>query len=277
MKQFGYLISGNAKVVKNKIKYATENEYNINRFHKLLSNLGINYQIEMIGNTYTITFGKEKIKQTIPAIETEQNRIKLTADLLYEPEPFKHQDKWKAILRGSFLGAGSLNEPSKKYHLEVIFAEEQVAKGIQKILEAFSIKVKILKKKKETSIYSKEGEEISKILAFIGASTAVLKYEEIRVMRDTRNSINRLVNCETANINKTIVAAVEQIEAINQLKKAKKFEELPEALKEIAELRCQHPDASLIELGQKLTNPIGKSGVNHRLKKLQELAAELKR
>ena len=140
----------------------------------------------------------------------------------------------------------------------------------------YEIYFKTIIKGKNYSTYTKDGEEISKFLALIGASKAVLKYEEIRVYRDMRNNINRKVNCETANLNKTINAAVKQIEAIKALKKANKLGDLSESLKEIALLRLENPDASLVELGQMLENPIGKSGVNHRLKAIEKLAEELK-
>ena len=138
-----------------------------------------------------------------------------------------------------------------------------------------NIKAKILEM--NNTIYIKEGEEISKFLAFIGAQKAVLKYEEIRVMREIRNNVNRQVNCETANLNKTISASVMQIEAINYLKKVKKYEELPTGLQEIAELRLEYPEMSLKDLGSLLEKPLGKSGVNHRLKKIIEIADEAKK
>ena len=180
-----------------------------------------------------------------------------------------------ALVRGLFLGSGSVNNPSKKYHLEILLKSIDVANYIKNLLKEFNIEAKILES--NNTIYIKEGEEISKFLAFIGAQSSVLKFEEIRVMRDIRNNVNRIVNCETANLNKTIEASVIQIEAINFLKKMKKFEELPENLIEIAELRIENPDTSLKELGEKLEKPIGKSGVNHRLKKIVEIAEELKR
>ena len=133
------------------------------------------------------------------------------------------------------------------------------------------INMKEMQRKSGYSLYLKEGEEISKFLALIGANSAVLKFEEIRVLRDMKNNINRKVNCETANLSKTINAAVKQIEAIKILQKEGKFESLSESLKEIALLRLENPDASLTELGQMLKNPIGKSGVNHRLKQLEQL------
>lgn len=145
------------------------------------------------------------------------------------------------------------------------------ARIVRKILEKMQIHMKEMKRKSGYSLYLKEGEEISKFLAFIGANSAVLKFEEIRVLRDMKNNINRKVNCETANLSKTINAAVKQIEAIKNIQKQGKFESLSDNLKEIAILRLENPDASLIELGQMLKEPIGKSGVNHRLKQLEEL------
>ena len=117
--------------------------------------------------------------------------------------------------------------------------------------------------------------QISKLLAFMGASKSVIKFEEIRVMKDMSNNVNRKVNCETANLNKTINAAIVQIEAIKKIKKNNKFKDLPTNLKEVAILRQEHPEASLAELGQMLKIPIGKSGVNHRLKKIEKIASEI--
>lgn len=126
-------------------------------------------------------------------------------------------------------------------------------------------------------IYIKDGEEISKFLAFIGANAAMLKFEEIRVIKETKNNINRLVNCETANLNKTVNASVMQIEDIKLIRKLKKFDDLPKGLKEIAQAREENPELTLEQLGLSLTTPIGKSGVNHRLKKLHEIAESLRK
>ena len=246
----GYLITTNALDIGNKIKFSTENEYNINRFNKLLSNLKINYNIKMQGNVYIITFKKQA--------ESEKNEFS--------------EEEQKAIVRGAFLGSGSINNPNNTYHLEILINKKEDVQIIKNILDKYQIHVKELKRKKCYSIYIKEAEEISKFLALIGATKSVLNYEQIRVVKETRNNINRIVNCETANLNKTINAAIEQIEAIKKLKQTKKFESLPDNLKEIAKLRLKNPDASLVELGQMLKKPIGKSGVNHRLKKIQEIA-----
>ena len=183
----------------------------------------------------------------------------------------------RICVREAFIQGGFINDPNKDNHLEIIFKTEQKATELQQILSKYYINSKVIVKNKGYMIYIKDGEEISKFLAFVGANSAVLKYEEIRVIKDTKNNINRLVNCETANMNKTINAAVAQIEDIKLIKKFNQYDDLPNQLKELAELRIENPDLTLEQLGAMLTSPIGKSGVNHRLKKLHELAEELRK
>jgi hypothetical protein len=259
----GYLISNNTVYKNGKICYKTENEYNINRFSKLVSNVNImNYKINLKGNNYIITCPKieniEEIKYNNEDIEFIGNETK--------------EELLKSIIRGAFLGGGSISNPERKYHLEIILSTESNAEKIIEILSDFTILAKKLERKNGYSIYIKDSEEISKLLALIGANNSVLKFEEIRVLREMKNNVNRKVNCETANLNKTVSAAVKQIEAIKKLKRNGKFEGLSENLKELAQIRVENPDASLIELGQMLKEPIGKSGVNHRLNKILEIA-----
>jgi len=255
----GYLISSNIAIKKNKIEYSTENEYNINRLNKLLNNLNIDYDICVKGNLFVIKFNIENITDYINLLgNIEKENLK------------------KAFIRGSFLGSGSINDPNKKYHIEISLENKQYANILKNILNEFDITFKELERKSSYSLYSKDGEEISKFLALIGASKAVINFEEIRVIRDIRNNVNRKVNCETANLNKTVNAAVRQIEDIKFIYKSKAEDKLSDNLKEIANLRMENPDISLVELGKLLKEPIGKSGVNHRLKKIQEIANELR-
>jgi len=250
----GYLISSNITEEKNKIKFSTENEYNINRFSRLLSNMGINnYDIAIQGKLFVITANKKDL-----------NTIEYVEEL--------NMDQIKWLIKGTYLGAGSINNPENKYHLETGFSQKEDAEKVIEYLKLFDIKSNMIEKNNQYAIYIKDGEEISKFLALLGANKAVIKYEEIRVQREMNNKINRIVNCETANLNKTINASIEQIEAIKKLKDSGKFEKLDEPLKEIAELRVQNPNASLIELGKMLQKPVGKSGVNYRLKKIMEIA-----
>ncbi len=263
----GYLISSNSEINKNKIKYATESDYNINRFSKILLNLQVEHDIEMSGKLFVITSDFPKIEEI--QIKKDIIEIRNNNELFSEKEENK-----KAIIRGMFLGSGSINNPKNKYHFEISFSSENNLKFAIELINTFNIKIKKLITKDKFSIYIKEGEEISKMLAVIGANKGVMKFEDIRIEREMRGKINRLVNCETANLNKTINASVEQIEAIEKLKKEKKFNKLNDNLKEIAELRIEFPDLSLIELGKKANPPIGKSGVNYRLKKIMEIANE---
>ena len=267
----GYLISNNTSTIKEKIRYSTENEYNINRFNKILNTLKIDYKIEFQGKVYSIIFKKVNLNE----MEYKENKIQI--NIGNEIDIKKDELMLKSLARGCFLGGGSLNNPNTKYHLEILFSTLKNAKTVLEVLKKFGIEAKLFERKNSTSIYIKEAEEISKMLAFIGANKSVLNFEEIRVMRDTRNNINRLVNCETANLNKTINAAIEQIEQIEYLQKIGEFDNLPDNLKEIAILRKENPDVSLVQLGQMLSDPIGKSGVNHRLKKICEIAIEYRK
>lgn len=275
----GYLISNNTTCDNKNIYYSTVNEYNINRFNKLISNMEIlNFKIDIKGKNYIITLPKIEDIQEIEYVENKvevsiafENEIKEKIDKSGGIES-KDEARIKALARGAFLGSGSVNNPENKYHLEVVLSNNKNASSIKKMLEKMQINFKALERKNGYSLYMKDGEEISKFLAFIGANNSVLKFEEIRVLREMKNNVNRKVNCETANLNKTINAAVKQIEAIKKLKESGKLESLNPNLKEIASLRVENPDATLTELGQMLQNPIGKSGVNHRLNQLIELS-----
>ena len=249
----GYLSSDNTAVEKTKIRYSTESQYNINRFAKLLRNVDINsFDIEIQGKIYIITL---KVKD-IENISFDNDLDELS------------EENIKAYIRGIFLGAGSINNPNNKYHLEIKLLENE--NNIARALKKHDINVKTMDK----SIYIKDGEEISKFLAFIGATKSMLEFEQIRVQRDMNNKINRLVNCKTANLTKTINASIEQVNAIKKLKETGKFNKMDINLKELAECRLENPDMPLSELGKLLSKPIGKSGVNYRMKKIIELSKD---
>ena len=253
---YGYLMSVNMKENKNKIAFSTTSEYNINRFGKLLAKLKIIYNIHIQGKNFIIDFNKENINFSFLKIETEDDK--------------------KAVIRGAFMGGGLINNPLNKYHLEIVLKSKDNKNLIRDYINEFEIKNKELERKRGYSIYIKDGEAISNFLAIIGANISVVRYEEIRVIKDKRNKVNRQVNCETANLNKTIEASLSQIDAINKIKSAGKFDELPEGLKEISLLRIENEDLSLNELGKLLNKPIGRSGVNHRLNKIIKIASEIK-
>lgn len=180
----------------------------------------------------------------------------------------------KAYLRGAFLAVGSILDPKKGYHFELSMADAKEAERLRDILFSMGIKSKIIKRESNHVVYVKDGEEISDILTFLGAISETLYFEEQMVVKSARNDINRRVNCETANLSKTISAGVKQIAAIEKLRESGKLEVLDEELYEVAILRLANPDATLKELAMLFGKGISKSGINYRLKKLIELAED---
>jgi DNA-binding protein WhiA len=182
----------------------------------------------------------------------------------------------RAYIRGVFLATGSVSDPSKAYHFEITATTEEKANQIKEIIGFFNIEAKIILRKKYYVVYIKEGSQIVDLFNIMEAHVALMEFENVRILKEVRNSINRKVNCETANINKTVNAATRQIEDILYIKETVGFSELGEGLEEIARVRIDNPDLSLKDLGELLTKPIGKSGVNHRLKKLSSIAQNLR-
>lgn len=182
----------------------------------------------------------------------------------------------RSYIRGAFLGGGSITNPEKTYHLEFVTSNEEHAKDLSELINSFGLKSKIVLRKDNYVVYIKEGEQIVDLLNIIGAHQALLRLEDIRVLKNVRNNINRLINCETANLSKTIDASMKQIENIKIIEENIGLDKLPQSLREIAELRLQHREASLKELGLMLNPPVSKSGVNHRFRKIEKIAEDLR-
>lgn len=182
----------------------------------------------------------------------------------------------RAFIRGVFLAAGSMSDPEKTYHFEVVLPDLIRAEQLRDIINSFMIDAKIVIRKRYYVVYVKEGSQIVDLLNIMEAHIALMNFENVRIVKEMRNSINRQVNCEAANINKTVQAAAKQIDDIIFIRDTIGFDNIAEGLEEIAELRISYPEASLKELGTMLNPPIGKSGVNHRLKKLMFIADGLR-
>lgn len=182
----------------------------------------------------------------------------------------------KGLIRDAFLRSGSISDPEKFYHLEIVFTSHEEAKSIQKMLEDFGLDAKIVERKGHYVVYLKEGAQIADMLRIMEAPLALMEFENIRIVKEMRNSINRQVNCEAANLGKTISAAVKQVEDIRYICSKVGLDNIPESLAETAKIRLDYPEATLKELGELMDPPLGKSGVNHRLKKLSELAEDLR-
>lgn len=183
----------------------------------------------------------------------------------------------RAFIRGAFLMSGSMSDPKKSYHFEIVCDTRDQAEQLRGIMGEFISDAKVVQRKKYYIVYIKEGAQIVDILNVMGAHTALMDLENVRILKDMRNDVNRKVNCETANINKTVNAAVKQMEDIRYIQKQQGLGSLPENLYEMAQLRLEHPDAPLKELGEYLDPPVGKSGVNHRLRKISAIAEDLRR
>ena len=181
----------------------------------------------------------------------------------------------RAYLRGTFLCVGSMSDPVKGYHLELVTDNERKAFQIQHVIREFELDAKIIRRKKYFVVYLKEGSNIVDFLNICEAHVSLMQFENERIVKEMRNSINRRVNCETANISKTVNAAAKQISDIEKIRDTIGFSNLPQNLREMALVRMEYPDASLKELGGYLVPPVGKSGVNHRLRKLTEIADEI--
>ncbi|KPV58142.1 sporulation regulator WhiA [Paenibacillus sp. A3] len=195
-----------------------------------------------------------------------------------EPDIIKRSCCKRAYLRGAFLAGGSVNNPEgSSYHLEIYSMYEEHCQALVRLANEFDLNARCIERKKGFVLYMKEGERIIEFLSLIGAHQALLRFEDVRIMKDMRNSVNRLVNCETANLNKTIGAAVRQIDNIRLLQKEVGLDNLPDKLREVAEIRLKHPDMNLKEVGDLLKGKVSKSGVNHRLRKIDELAEKLRK
>lgn len=194
------------------------------------------------------------------------------------PEMIKKPCCKRAYLRGAFLAGGSINHPeTSSYHLEIFSLYEEHNQAICELMNEFSLSAKTLERKKGFITYLKESEKITEFLNIIGAHQALLYFEDVRILKDMRNSVNRLVNCETANLNKTVGAALRQVENIRYIEKEIGLEQLPPKLMEVAILRVNHQDVTLKELGEMMTGAkVSKSGINHRLRKIDEFADKLR-
>ena len=215
-----------------------------------------------------------------PVDEAALRALKLSSvvDGRYVADPILTESSCckQAYVRGAFLACGSLTDPEKGYHFEIACDNRKHAEYLMRILTAFSLHPKTVERKRYHVVYIKESQEISDLLNLMGAHHALMDMENVRILKDMKNRVNRRVNCETANLNKTVSAAVRQIEDITYIRDTRGLSALPKNLQQLAELRLSEPDITLAELGERLDPPLGKSGVNHRLRKISEIADELR-
>jgi len=273
-------LAGNRKV---NIKITTENPA-VARLVFTLFKKSLNIHTEVMarkhkvlkkGYTYMIVLNDaEEILRKLE-IFSDHNQL-LGINQQVPVELLKDECCKRAYLRGVFLGGGSVSDPEKTYHFEYVTHDFEYAESLKEMINGYGLNSKVIQRKNNFIVYLKEGDQIVDILNIIGAHNALLDLENVRIVKDVRNKVNRLVNCETANLNKTVEAALRQMGNIEYILNTSGLSYLPENLREIAEIRLEHSEASLAELGKMLNPPVGKSGVNHRLRKIEKLAEKLK-
>ena len=239
-----------------KSNYPVQTEVVITRSRRLKKNN--RYQVEVIPDSNVAKALQEL--QILPSGEDERQNLLRKACCR------------KAFLRGVFMAGGSVSRPAGDYHLEIVTENEELARLIVKIMHGFSLSAKMTDRKNNYIVYLKDGDHITDFLSLIGAHQALLEFENVRIVKDMRNQVNRRVNCETANLNKVIRASVLHVACIRYLQEHGRYDLLPEKLKEAAELRLRYPDISLNELVEYTEGTVGKSGLNHRLKKIRQIA-----
>lgn len=277
-------LSGTIQLVGNmqiSLKISTELNVVARRVFKLLKeNFDINTSITVNknqllkrNNSYVLTItpemGASKLLVYLGILESERSfftRNDIPSEIVREPEDAN------AYIRGAFLGSGSISDPEKNYHMEFVVNSEDYASELSELINTMGFNSKIVMRKNYYVVYLKESEQISDLLTIIGARNAVMALQNTKIVKEMRNKVNRIVNCETANLSKTVDAAVRQVENILIIQKTIGISKLPKNLQELATLRLEYEDMSLKQLGEMLTLPIGKSGVNHRFNKIAEIA-----
>lgn len=263
---YAELITYNEQIARKYFTYA-EKTFNIELLVK------VDHEEGRKETRFTVrTAAEEDAKALLVALKAKvENEAIIPGEVVYMQSCCK-----RAFLRGAFLTAGSMSDPRKGYHLEFVTADEKQADMLIKVCESFGLSLKKTLRKGMHVVYAKDSQVISDILNIAEAHNALMEFENVRIYKDVRNGTNRKVNCETANIKKTVGAAAKQVKDILYIQEKKGFKELPKGLRDIAELRLENPDSSLSELAEMLTPPIGRSGVNHRLQKLSAIADELR-
>ena len=247
---------------RDEIRISSENLFAFRKYFTLLK------------KTFIINDDVIKILQAVKVCD-EDGHMHPLSDVV-NPLLIKNSCCRRTFLRGAFLCIGSMSDTKKGYHLEFVCENEAHAAQIQQTIWSFDIEAKIVRRKKYHVVYLKEGAGIVDLLNVMGAHLSLMLLENLRIEKEVRNSVNRQVNCEAANITKTVNAAGKQIEDILLLQKNYGLSNLPDNLRQMAEARLEHPESSLQELGGYLNPPVGKSGVNHRLRKLSEIAEKIK-
>ena len=267
------------------LRVSSENESLVRKYFTLLektftmrNSVSIDDRITKKNNRFVVELEEpESTVKILQAVKLLGNdRTPQVSDALVNQMVVQRNCCRRAFIRGAFFCAGSISDPEKFYHFEIVCGSKAKAVQLMELIQSFEVDAKIVQRKKYYVVYVKEGAQIVELLGIMGAGVSLMNLENVRILKDMRNTVNRKVNCETANINKTVNAAVKQVEDILYIRDTAGLDSLPENLEETALLRLEYPQASLKELGALLSTPVGKSGINHRLRKICSIANELR-
>ncbi len=266
------------------IKIQTENAIVAKKFFTLVKNnfnITSNVTVSKIGKknrTYSVLINDynccRKILSAVGILKNVNGEIVVKKGI--NPLIVKSVCCKRSYIRGVFIAGGSLNAPEKTYHLEFVNSSFELSESLKNLINFFKLNSKIIERKGHFVVYLKEGENIVDLLNIMEAHICVLGFHNVQILKDMRNNVNRLVNCETANIRKTVDASVKQIDDIKFIESVKGLGYLDKQLQQVARLRIENPEATLQELGELLCPPVGKSGTNHRLRKISQIAYNLR-
>ncbi|MDD6572860.1 MAG: DNA-binding protein WhiA [Thermoflexaceae bacterium] len=267
------------------IKITTENVLVARKFYKL-AKMAFEVDAEIAihsnnrlnkSNAYTVIIRKnDSAVRILKAFRILDDNMEIDENVMTGSLITQQSCCKRAFIRGAFLASGSISDPNKFYHFEIVCSNEAKAIQLRDMINTFELDSKVVPRKKSFVVYIKEGTQIVEILNIMEAHVALMNLENVRILKEMRNSVNRKVNCETANLNKTVAAAIKQIEDIEYIRDTVGLGSLKEELEELARVRLNNPDMPLKDLGMLLSQPVGKSGVNHRLKKISEIAESLR-
>lgn len=268
------------------VKLTTENPAIARRFMKLIkSYFGAKVNLMVAennltkkGHFYELTINSdmnaEQILREAGILRVQEGCNYISDDI--PSDLIKKRCCKKAFLRGAFLGSGTVSDPEKGYHVEIVCSSEPLATDVRRLINSFGLHAKMVHRKSNIGVYLKESEQIGDFLNLLGAHGQLLEFENVRVIKDVRNKTNRIVNCESANLDKTVGAASRQIESIHLIESTRGLASLPEKLEQAARLRLEHPEAALGELADLCDPPMKKSGLNHRFAKIDEIAEKIR-
>lgn len=266
------------------VEFQTENELVFRVYQEMLSKVfGIKEhqsQIDIEGKNnhiYNIIINKpEYVAKVLMTLKWCDEQFTTVQPVFADARLIQKECCKRAFIRGAFLAAGSISDPNKFYHYEIVCEYEEDAEILKDMLRFFKLDAKVIARKRSYVVYMKEGNNITDVLNIMGAYVSQMELYNVMILKGMRNDVNRKVNCETANLNKTIEAAVKQIKDIEYIRDTIGLEELKDNLREVAYIRLENPDMKLKDIGEQLEPPVGKSGVNHRLRKISEIADELR-